>query len=162
MEREHRAFGFPFPETPVRMAMFAEQLEIVSWLWTEKRVAFRGEHYTLEDAPGLPKLVQRPRPPLIVGGSGTRGTADPAARFADEYNTPFPSPADFAAIRGKESATCERVGRDTATMTLLDDDRLPDRLDARRGIPTSTRAARTYPTRRRLRRLGLRLCATRA
>jgi len=96
--------------------MFAEQLEIVSRLWTEERVDFRGEHYTLEDAPGLPKPVQQPRPPLIVGGSGTRGTAEPAARFADEYNTPFPSPADFAAIRGKVSAACERVGRDPATM----------------------------------------------
>ena len=116
MEREHRAFGFPFPETPVRMAMFAEQLEIVSRLWTEKRVAFRGEHYTLEDAPGLPKPVQRPRPPLIVGGSGTRGTADPAARFADEYNTPFVSPEGFAAIRGKVAAACERIGRDPVTM----------------------------------------------
>ncbi|HEX7525134.1 MAG TPA: TIGR03560 family F420-dependent LLM class oxidoreductase [Gaiellaceae bacterium] len=116
MEREHRAFGFPFPETRVRLAMFAEQLEIVSRLWTEERVDFRGEHYTLEDAPGLPKPIQQPRPPLIVGGTGTRGTADPAARFADEYNTPFQSPEEFAAIRGKVTAACERVGRDPATL----------------------------------------------
>jgi F420-dependent oxidoreductase-like protein len=116
MEREHRAFGFPFPETRVRLAMFAEQLEIVSRLWTEERVDFRGEHYTLENAPGLPKPVQRPRPPLIVGGNGTRGTADPAARFADEYNTPFQSPQGFATIRGKVTAACERIGRDPATM----------------------------------------------
>jgi F420-dependent oxidoreductase-like protein len=116
MEREHRAFGFPFPEMHVRLAMFAEQLEIVHRLWTEERVDFRGEHYTLEDAPGLPKPVQRPHPPLIVGGSGTRGTAEPAARFADEYNTPFQSPEDFAAIRAKVFAACERVGRDPRTM----------------------------------------------
>jgi F420-dependent oxidoreductase-like protein len=116
MEREHRAFGFPFPETPVRLAMFAEQLEIVHRLWTEPRVDFRGTHYTLEDAPGLPKPVQQPHPPLLVGGSGTRGTADPAARFADEYNTPFQSPEDFAAIRGKVVAACERAGRDPQTM----------------------------------------------
>ena len=116
MEREHRAFGFPFPETPVRMAMFAEQLEIVHRLWTEAHVDFRGEHYTLEHAPGLPKPVQRPHPPIIVGGSGTRGTAEPAARFADEYNTPFQSPEDFAAIRGKVAAACERIGRDPSTM----------------------------------------------
>jgi F420-dependent oxidoreductase-like protein len=116
MEREHRAFGFPFPETPVRLAMFAEQLEIVHRLWTEPLVDFHGEHYTLEDAPGLPKPVQRPRPPLLVGGSGTRGTAEPAARFADEYNTPFQSPEGFAAVRGKVIAACERVGRDPSTM----------------------------------------------
>src|SRR5207248_411941 len=101
MEREHRAFGFAFPETPVRLEMFAEQLEIVHRLWTEDRVDFRGRHYTLENAPGLPKPVQRPRPPIIVGGSGGRGAVAPALRFADEYNTPFASPEDAARIRAK-------------------------------------------------------------
>ncbi len=116
MEREHRAFAFPFPETPVRMAMFAEQLEIVHRLWTEPRVDFRGTQYTLEDAPALPKPVQQPHPPILVGGSGTLGTAEPAARFADEYNTPFVSPEDFAARRAKVEAACERAGRDPKTM----------------------------------------------
>src|SRR4029077_18316704 len=46
MEREHRAFALPFPETPVRLAMFAEQLEIVHRLWTEPRVDFHGAHYS--------------------------------------------------------------------------------------------------------------------
>jgi F420-dependent oxidoreductase-like protein len=116
MEREHRAYGFPFPETSVRLEMFAEQLEIVHRLWTEDRVDFRGRHYTLEDAPAQPKPVQRPHPPLLVGGSGTRGTAEPAARFADEYNTPFASPEEFARIRAKVAAACERIGRNPATM----------------------------------------------
>jgi len=116
MEREHRAFGFPFPETRIRLEMFAEQLEIVHRLWTEPRVDFRGRHYTLDDAPSLPKPVQQPHPPLIVGGSGSRGTADPAARFADEYNTPFASVEELAAVRTKVSAACERTGRDPATM----------------------------------------------
>jgi len=101
MEREHRAYGFPFPETKTRLAMFAEQLEIVHRLWTEERVDFHGEHYTLEDAPAQPKPVQDPHPPLIVGGSGGRGTLEPALRFADEYNMPFASPDDVAAIRAK-------------------------------------------------------------
>jgi F420-dependent oxidoreductase-like protein len=118
MEREHRAFGFPFPETSVRLQLFAEQLEIVHRLWTEERVDFRGRHYVLEDAPALPKPVQRPRPPILVGGSGTRGTADPAARFADEYNTPFASPEDFAEVRRRVVAACERAGRDPGTLRL--------------------------------------------
>jgi F420-dependent oxidoreductase-like protein len=101
MEREHRAYGFPFPETRVRVEMLAEQVEIVHRLWTEERVDFHGRHYTLEDAPAQPRPVQRPRPPLLVGGGGGRGTVDPALRFADEYNTPFVSPADAASIREK-------------------------------------------------------------
>ncbi|MGH2970686.1 MAG: TIGR03560 family F420-dependent LLM class oxidoreductase [Gaiellaceae bacterium] len=101
MDREHRAFGFPFPETQVRMEMFAEQLEVVHRLWTEERVDFHGRHYTLEDAPGLPKPVQKPHPPILVGGSGKRGTVEPALRFADEYNSPFVTPEEAAAIRSK-------------------------------------------------------------
>jgi F420-dependent oxidoreductase-like protein len=125
MEREHRAYGFPFPETPERLARFAEQLEIVHRLWTEERVDFRGTYYTLESAPGQPKPVQQPRPPIVVGGSGTRGTARPAARFADEYNTPFVSPEDFARIRAKVVAACEETGRtlrySTMTSCLIGD-----------------------------------------
>jgi alkanesulfonate monooxygenase SsuD/methylene tetrahydromethanopterin reductase-like flavin-dependent oxidoreductase (luciferase family) len=101
MEREHRAYGFPFPETRTRLEMLAEQVEVVHRLWTEERVDFRGRHYVLEDAPGRPRPVQQPRPPLIVGGSGSRGTVEPALRFADEYNTPFVSPDEAAAIRTK-------------------------------------------------------------
>jgi len=101
MEREHRAYGFPFPETSERLARFAEQLEIVHRLWSDERVDFHGTYYSLEDAPAQPKPVQLPHPPILVGGSGTRGTAEPAARFADEYNTPFVSPEDAAAIREK-------------------------------------------------------------
>ena len=108
MEREHRAFGFAFPETPVRVEMFAEQLEIVHRLWTEERVTFRGEHYTLDDAPAQPKPLTKPR--IVVGGSGKRGTVEPALKFADEYNTPFVSPDEFARIKEIGRASCrERV-----------------------------------------------------
>ena len=99
MEREHRAYGFPFPETRVRLEMLAEQLEIVHRLWTEERVDFHGEHYALEAAPAQPKPVQRPHPPILVGGSGKRGTLEPALRFADEYNMPFVSPDELARVK---------------------------------------------------------------
>ena len=111
MEREHRAYGFPFPDTATRLQMFAEQLEIVHRLWSDDRVDFHGAHYALEDAPAQPKPLQQPHPPLIVGGSGTRGTAVPAARFADEYNTPFASPEDFSRIRKRVERACRETGR---------------------------------------------------
>jgi len=117
MEREHRAYGFPFPETSIRLQMFAEQLEIVHRLWTEDDVDFRGTHYTLENTP-QPKPLQQPRPRLLVGGSGTRGTAEPAARFADEYNTPFAPPEDFARIRAKVQHACEATGRTLSYSTM--------------------------------------------
>jgi alkanesulfonate monooxygenase SsuD/methylene tetrahydromethanopterin reductase-like flavin-dependent oxidoreductase (luciferase family) len=81
--------------------LLAEQVEIVHRLWTEERVDFRGRHYTLEDAPAQPKPVQKPRPPLLVGGSGGRGTVEPALRYADEYNTPFVSPEEATRVRAK-------------------------------------------------------------
>jgi F420-dependent oxidoreductase-like protein len=117
MEREHEAFGFPFPDMRVRLTMFAEQLEIVHRLWTEERVSFAGEHYTLINAPGMPKPLQSPHPRIVIGGSGTRGTVVPAVRFADEYNTAWIAhPREFVAIRDRVIAACTEVGRDPATM----------------------------------------------
>jgi F420-dependent oxidoreductase-like protein len=137
MEREHRAYGFPFPDTATRLAMFAEQLEIVHGLWTDERVDFHGTHYTFEDAPAQPKPLQEPHPPILVGGSGTRGTAEPAARFADEYNTPFASPEEFAGIRAKVQSACKDTGRTlrySAMMGCLIGDTREDALERARTL----------------------------
>jgi alkanesulfonate monooxygenase SsuD/methylene tetrahydromethanopterin reductase-like flavin-dependent oxidoreductase (luciferase family) len=117
MEREHRAFGFPFPRPRVRQRMLAEQLEIVHRLWTEERVTFNSSQYTLENAPGRPRPLQSPHPPIIVGGSGTPGTTLSAARFADEYNVSWVSrPQEFPDVRQRVIEACGEVGRDPATM----------------------------------------------
>src|SRR5205823_13445925 len=78
--------------------------------------ASRGSPTTPGHPPARPNPARQPHPPLLVGGSGTRGTADPAARFADEYNTPFASPEEFVQIRAKVAATCDRLGRDPTTL----------------------------------------------
>ena len=103
MEAEHRAYGFPFPDTKERLRLLSEQLETVRSHWSEDGAAF-------------PKPVQKPHPPLIVGGSGGRGTTEPAARFADEYNTLLADPDECARRRRRLDAACERVGRDPVTM----------------------------------------------
>lgn len=118
MELEHVANGFPFPEMKTRLAMLAEQAEIVVRQWTEEEFSFEGEHYRLEASRALPKPVQRPHPPLIVGGKGSRATADVAARWAGEYNTTFASHEDVRERRRKLDAACERAGRDPATLRL--------------------------------------------
>ena len=117
MDREHEAFGFPFPEPRIRRQMLAEQLEIVHRLWTEERITFRGNHYTLENAPGRPKPVQSPHPPIVIGAGATRGSTIPAARFADEYNTAWiEHPREFADMRARVISACDEVGRDPRTM----------------------------------------------
>src|SRR6266571_1012582 len=69
-EGEHRAFGFPFPPVAERVEMLEEQVEIVHRLWDrdEEEVSFSGKHYELEACHALPKPVQDPHPPLILGG----------------------------------------------------------------------------------------------
>src|SRR4030095_15970148 len=85
-EAEHTAYGVPFPSTRERFDRLEEQLAIVTGLWPPpvgERFDFQGRHYQLSDSPALPKPVQRPRPPVIVGGFGKRRTPALAARYAD-------------------------------------------------------------------------------
>ena len=119
MEAEHRAYGFPFPETNVRMEMLAEQIEIVHRQWTEDGFDFAGRHYALESSTALPKPVQQPHPPLIVGGGGKRGTLVPAVRWADEYNTTFPTDDEVVERRRRLLEECERQGREPLRFSLM-------------------------------------------
>jgi alkanesulfonate monooxygenase SsuD/methylene tetrahydromethanopterin reductase-like flavin-dependent oxidoreductase (luciferase family) len=110
---EHAAYGIPFPEVGERFARFAEQVEVIDGLWTTppgETYSFAGEHYQLSDAPALPKPVQSPRPPLILGGGGRRRSAALAARFADEYNVGFDR-AQTAAIFGRVRDAAAETGR---------------------------------------------------
>lgn len=119
-EEEHRAYGIPFPPPAERFAKLEEQLAIITGLWQTpagERFSFTGTHYTLIDSPGLPKPVQSPRPPVIVGGWGRKRTPALAARYADEFNVPFPPLADVRPQVDAVTAACEAAGRDPATMT---------------------------------------------
>ena len=119
-EDEHRAYGVPFPSTRERFDRLEEQLAIVTGLWTTpvgERFDFQGRHYQLSDSPALPKPVQRPRPPVIVGGFGKRRTPALAARYADEFNVAFAPLADFRTLVAAVAEACERAGRDPSSMT---------------------------------------------
>ncbi|NED55510.1 LLM class F420-dependent oxidoreductase [Micromonospora aurantiaca] len=116
-EREHTAYGIPFPPVSERFDRLAEQLEIVTGLWrtpSDETYSFTGEHYRLVDAPALPKPVQQPGPPVIVGGRGPKRTPDLAARYADEFNMPFKSVAETAAAYERVREACDRAGRDAS------------------------------------------------
>jgi alkanesulfonate monooxygenase len=114
---EHRAYGIPFPPMGERFDRLAEQLEIVTGLWTTpqgKTFDFDGTHYRLSDSPALPKTTQRPHPPIVIGGFGPRRTPALVARFADEYNVPFADPATTGDLGANIDAACEAADRDPA------------------------------------------------
>jgi F420-dependent oxidoreductase-like protein len=113
-EAEHRAYGFPFHDTRTRLEIFAEQIEIVHRSWEPGPFSFKGRHYEIEDLDALPKPVQQPHPRLIVGGRGGRKTIEPAAKWADEYNTFSASVEDISERRRRFAEAWEREGRDPA------------------------------------------------
>ncbi len=113
-EQEHLSYGIPFPPLAERMRRLAEQLEIVTGLWRTpvgERFSYAGEFYRLQDAPALPKPVQSPHPPVIVGGRGDKVTPRLAARYATELNAAFLPPAAAAARFARAAEECARLGR---------------------------------------------------
>ena len=118
-EREHEAFGFPFPPTRERMDRLEEQLGVVLGSWAQGPFSFEGEHYRLRDLDAQPKPVQRPRPPIIIGGSGGPRSAALAARYADEYNTVFATPAEVHERRAVVERACEQEGRAPLPFSLM-------------------------------------------
>ena len=116
-EAEHRAYGIPFHDLGRRFEMLAEQLEIVTGLWSTpsgETYSFAGEHYTLADLPALPKPVQRPAPPVIIGGTGLKRTPRLAARYAAEFNANYTSMEVAAERFGRVDDACRAIGRDPA------------------------------------------------
>jgi len=118
-EHEHEAYGFPFPPTRVRMDILEEQLQVVLGNWTDGPFSFGGEHYKLRELDAQPKPVQRPRPPLIMGGSAGPRSAALAARYADEYNTPVPTVEDVRQRSAQIAEACERAGREPLPFSVM-------------------------------------------
>ncbi|WP_372728467.1 LLM class F420-dependent oxidoreductase [Nocardioides sp.] len=119
-EQEHTQYGIPFPSTGERFDRFEEQLAVITGLWeTPKGETFShgGKHYPVTDSPALPKPVQSPRPPVLIGGLGKKRTPALAARYADEFNLPFvdeeTTRTQFARVR----EACAAIDRDPAQLT---------------------------------------------
>ena len=120
-DAEHTAYGIPFPPMGERFERLEEELAIITGLWSAPdgvAFSFEGAHYRLEDSPALPKPVQRPGPPIIIGGWGPKRTPRLAATYAAEFNLAFASAEDTAAQFDVVRGACRAVGRDQETLTL--------------------------------------------
>ena len=119
-EREHEGFGIPFPPIGERFDRLEEQLQVILGLWTTppgERFSFDGSHVRIDACANFPALVQRPRPEIVIGGTGPRRTPLLAARYADEFNAGLGAGGPerfFERVR----RVCEEIGRDPATLRL--------------------------------------------
>ena len=118
-EPEHTAYGIPFPPTAERFDRLEEQLAILTGMWETpagQRFSFAGKFYPVTDSPALPKPVQRPHPPILIGGRGPRRTPQLAARYADEFNVAFVSVEQAAAVFRRVREACQAGGRDPGSL----------------------------------------------
>jgi alkanesulfonate monooxygenase SsuD/methylene tetrahydromethanopterin reductase-like flavin-dependent oxidoreductase (luciferase family) len=116
-ELEHSRNGFAFPPMGERTRLLAESVEIIVGSLREQEFDFQGASFTLAEQELAPASVQRPNPPLILGGQAGPRSAALAAKFADEYNVFSATPDDAARSRSILDAACENAGRDPKTLS---------------------------------------------
>lgn len=115
-DREHEGLGVPFPPMSERFERLEETLEVVKQMWSDEEGPYAGRHYRLAETVNVPPPVQRPHPPILIGGSGERKTLRLVAQHADACNVFGESPE---AIRHKLDVLrrhCDDVGRDYDTI----------------------------------------------
>ena len=110
-EEESRAYGIPFPSTTERFRRLEEALQILRKMWTEELASFDGQFYKIHEAYCNPKPVQKPHPPIMIGGSGERETLKLVAKYADACNL-FGSPETIKRKLAVLREHCKAVGRD--------------------------------------------------
>jgi F420-dependent oxidoreductase-like protein len=111
-EPEHTAYGFHFGTARERAERFGEALEVITRLWTADHPSFDGKYYDLVKAPFAPKPVQRPHPPIVIGGKGKQWIMPLVARYADEWNVPIGvTPAGMRERLEIVRKECARLGR---------------------------------------------------
>lgn len=116
-EQEFTAYGWPFPPARERLEMLEEAAQIVDLMLTQRPASFSGKHYSIHNAYNDPAPVQKPRPPILIGGSGEQVTLKLVARYADFCNVGG-NPDTVARKYGVLREHCEAVGRPFSEITL--------------------------------------------
>ena len=112
-EPEHVAYGFGFPKLSERVERLGEALEVIKWLWTQEETTYQGKHYSLKDAICEPKPIQKPYPPITVGGSEEKNTLKVTAKYADRFDWGYlPSVEVYKHKLEVLENHCKAVGRD--------------------------------------------------
>jgi F420-dependent oxidoreductase-like protein len=117
-EDEYTAYGFGFPPLATRMEALEDALEIATRMLAGERATYAGPVSSVHGAINVPRGLQQPRIPILVGGNGPNRTWRLAARYADELNLDWLTPEEVAANRSLIAARCEEVGRDPVTLRL--------------------------------------------
>lgn len=108
--REHEAYGFPFPDLRTRAEQLSEALEIMKRIWTMEEATFNGRHFRIDGAICVPKPIQKPHPPIIIGG-GSKTILKVTARYADRFDWgPLPL-EQYKRKLALLEACCRKVGR---------------------------------------------------
>ena len=111
MQEEYEAYGIPFPRASVRIAQMEEAMQLIRKMWTEPHPTFEGAHYAIKGAVCDPPPVQRPSPPIWIGGEGEK-VLRVAARHADGFNARWWPPERYLERKEEIDAHCEEAGRD--------------------------------------------------
>jgi F420-dependent oxidoreductase-like protein len=110
-DREHEGLGVPFPPAGERLERLEEAIRICLQMWSDDDGPFEGTHYRLRETLNSPQALSRPRPPILIGGSGEQKTLRLVARYADACNL-FPGPDQIRHKLAVLREHCEREGRD--------------------------------------------------
>ena len=115
-ELEHRTFGIDFKTTRARLEALDEACRIIRGMFTQPKTTFRGKHYAVSEAMGNPKPVQKPHPPIMIGGSGKKVLLRIVAEHADIWNAPGGAAESLAELIAIIDHHGEKVRRDTTAI----------------------------------------------
>lgn len=111
-EREHLALGVPYPPISERFERLEEALQIALQMWSDDEGPFEGKHYQLAETISQPRTIQRPHPPIVIGGSGERKTLRMVAQYAQATNLIVPDPEAAKHKLAVLREHCDALGRD--------------------------------------------------
>lgn len=115
-EPEFKTLGMEFPPRGERIGRFGEAVRVIKRLWTQDRASFKGKYYTLTDAIAEPKPVQKPYPPIWIGGSGPQRTLKIVARHGDVWNSNAGEMEKTISLSKILDEHCHAVGRDPSAV----------------------------------------------